>query len=294
MKRRLILALALLAVAAFTIAGGAAASGHGQWWHHTLPNDKTVCNQSNTEPNQADAGPFESKADCKASDGGGGGGEDNWAITLNVFPNPDTPGGDLTLNGFLTKNGGTSGTGSQPVSIVEFFDSECSDTMATVTGATTNGVGGYLTTLTDVTSIPGDYYLAAESNGVQSNCVDVVIGDGEGGGGHPVVKTVDVRIDHAYLCYSVGGNPRVAETESLNAATGDLAAGQWAPSAVLGHNDQGENFGPYTLVCKAPDYGPDSLFNAPLAAFYADGNGQLHDAFTAGLSTAGQYPVVTG
>jgi hypothetical protein len=98
MHRKMLL-FAAIVFTALVAATAALASGGGQWWHHTLPNGHVTCNQSNTKPNAPDGGPFNTKADCLASDNGGGG-EGN-------PPPTGWPGDSGTLDG--NASGGCNG-----------------------------------------------------------------------------------------------------------------------------------------------------------------------------------------
>jgi hypothetical protein len=259
MRRLIVLALTTTLLA-FAFAAAASASGGGQWWHHTLPNDKVTCNQSDSTPNTADAGPFDSKDACLAWDPGGGGGDSpTWAISLSVSPNPDSPGGDLTFSGVLTKDGGSAGTSGQAVEIVEYNDAACTSLMGDVIGGTTGAGGSYSILLTTVTTVPGDYFVDAESNGARSSCVDVTIsGAGEGGG---TLTPLPPPPSGMFLCYSTfetdGGQFFADQGVALAVLANPSGVGwvkAWTPYAVLGATDPATSpqISGYHLVCNLP------------------------------------------
>lgn len=212
---RKMLSIFSLVCAMVFVASATASSGHGQWYHHTLPNEHTVCNQSDTTPNPGDAGPFESKAACEATD------EDP----------PPCPGQSC----------------EPPPCVVDCGPPPCE--------------------------------------------VDCDPGPDPDPTPHATV-VISVRVDHAYLCYSVGGTPYVAKTEETSDALALLTAGYWTASAVAGNVEGGTNVGAYHLVCGTPQAGGSG--NAPDATWYVDNNGALldwHSASSTGF--IGVYPLIT-
>ena len=131
--------------------------------------------------------------------------------------------------------------------------------------------------VSDVGLIVENGDLSIQVNGVlNDNCPEVAL---------PPEQT-----DHAYLCYSVGGNPYVAQTEPFNDARVLMAAGYWNPSALPGNIAGGTNVGGYHLVCGEPRrFGPG---NARFATTYVDHNGQTYP-YTPGLQREfiGKYPL---
>jgi hypothetical protein len=128
--------------------------------------------------------------------------------------------------------------------------------------------------------------------GVSSDDIDArpSVTSGFSPGPRPTGTDAAEQTDHAYLCYSVGGDPYVAQTKPFNDARILMAAGYWTASALPGNVAGGNNVGGYHLVCgESRRFGPG---NAPFAKTYIDNNGQAHP-FTPGLQRRfiGQYPL---
>jgi len=106
----------------------------------------------------------------------------------------------------------------------------------------------------------------------------------------PVSAEELATTDHAYLCYSVGGDPYVALTQPFNQAQTLMDDGYWTPSALPGNVDGGTNIGGYHLVCAEPRrFGPG---NAQFATTYVDHNGQpLSFSSASHTGFIGVYPL---
>jgi hypothetical protein len=328
---RKMLAIFTVMFVALFVTAAASSSGGGQWWHHTL-NNNTVCNQSDATPNTPDAGPFASKELCEAYTGGGDpppvvGPVAGWPSSSGTLSGTFTcdpitltstddkngygvldfgaiPGTFATMGdgGSFTYLEGEGAGGSPRLSVFLGNGDLWYIYLYSFNGAPStpsfelSGTNTYLTyaqaMAIDGTQPVEDAALVVDSGWAQEGGTLTIQVNGVSSstcGGAPASPP---RTDHAYLCYSVGGNPFVSQTEPVNQTQQLLNAGYWYASAVLGNVPGGENMGAYHLVCAAP--GTLGLYgNAPPALTYLNFEGDvLSFEYAAKNFFIGAYPII--